>query len=590
MVLDNKITKKIHKAVELKLAGKNVEAINVFERILEARPYLPTVLKPLSELYVATMQYHKAAEMYERMIAVEDEEDLDGYFYVNYANALKFSGKYAAAEANYLRSLELLPNTPSVLIEYAQYQFDLELFEEAVELYDQALSIDKNSLIALIGKSIIFSQTNKFDEAEAVIRKALALYPNNPYALEGLVRITLAAKKYVEAEDILMKAINLYPDMVLLRLDQGLMYLRTYRLELALQSYNDVLKLNPNVKMAQISKAYVLTQLMQFEAALAEYDKLLQQGVDYDVMYKKSFTELQMGRFSSGWENHEARLQLEKYIFYTPLVKKMGITWHRNTPSVDSNVLVYSEQGLGDVIQMSRYIKKLIDNGLNVTFHVDKSLYPLFKTMPEIANTVVDERPVNYTQYTSVMSLPFEFQTDAETIPLPLSIDLPAQEITKWQNILGIKKSKRIGIVNSGNPKHINDYNRSILLKDLLQALPLENEYYLLHKDIREVDLQFLNTSECQHTVYIMKDHLTSFVDTACLCSMMDKVIGVDTSVIHLAGTLGKPTLLLLPYVPDWRWLLQTETTSWYPSITLLRQDEYGSWQSVWKKLPQYLS
>ena len=86
MVLDNKITKKIHKAVELKLAGKNGEAINVFERILETRPYLPTVLKPLSELYVATMQYHNAVEMYERMIAVEDEEDLDGYFYVNYAN------------------------------------------------------------------------------------------------------------------------------------------------------------------------------------------------------------------------------------------------------------------------------------------------------------------------------------------------------------------------------------------------------------------------------------------------------------------------------------------------------------------------
>lgn len=589
MVLDSKIAKKLHKAIELKLDGENDQSVIIFEKLLESRPYLPSVLKPLSELYVAQMQYQKAVEMYERILAVEDEEDLDGFFYVNYANSLKFSGKYAIADENFIKAIELIPNNPSILVEYAQYKFDLELFEEAIDLYEKALLLDKNHVIALIGKAIVLSKINEVVEAEILMRKALVLYPNNPYALEGLIRIYIFAKKYEEAEELLIKSINIYPEMVILRMNQGLVYMRTNRLELALQSYNAVLSINSNVKMAKISKAYILTQLNQFDEALIEYDSILESGIDYDVIYKKSFTELQLGRFEAGWKNHEARLKLEKYIYYTPAVKNMGKNWHRSTSNLDKSLLVYSEQGLGDVIQMSRYIKMLVDDGMQVIFHVDKNLYPLFKAMPSIAHTIVEERPVSYSQYVSIMSLPYEFRTTEETIPSPLAIELPKSCVIKWEKKLGESKNKRIGIVNSGNPKHINDYNRSVLLSELIQSLPIDAEYFLLQKDLREVDLEFIHSSECKYTIHIMSEHLTSFIDTACLCALMDQIIGVDTSVIHLAGTLAKPTIVLLPYVPDWRWLLNKKNTAWYPNVTLIRQNKYGSWENVWEELQQLI-
>ena len=589
MVLDNKLVKKLHKATELKLSGENDKAIVVLERLLQERPYLPAVLSPLAELYMAKMLHSKAADMYERISQVEDEEDLDAFFYVNYANSLKLSGKYTEAEPKFKRAYELLPTNSAILIEYAKYHFDYRHFEEATSLYEQALELDKNNIIALMNMAILFSEKNNFEEAEILIKRTLSIQANDANALATWAQICISAKKYETAEEILIKAISLYPEMVVLHINQALVYLRTNRLEQALENYNRILQINNEVKMAKVAKAYVLTQLNRFDDALREYDNILKVGADDDILYKKSMVELQMGYFHTGWGNHEARLNLEKYIYYTPASETMGNRWHRRNTNDDKSLLVFGEQGLGDVIQMSRYVKALKDEGMNVTFQVNTNLFPLFKAMPEIASTVVQERPVKYNQYVSIMSLPYEFDTDLNSIPELPKVDLPESDMLRWRDELGEKTVQRIGIVNSGNPKHLNDFNRSVNIKDLLQALPLESEYYLLHKDVRKDDLEYIHSAICKHKVFVLNEKINHFIDTACLCELMDIVIGVDTSVIHLAGTLGKKTILLLPYVPDWRWMLEGEQTPWYPSMTLLRQSEYGSWQNVWNKLSQYI-
>ena len=589
MVLDNKLVKKLHKATELKLSGENDKAIVVLERLLQERPYLPAVLSPLAELYMAKMLHSKAADMYERISQVEDEEDLDAFFYVNYANSLKLSGKYTEAEPKFKRAYELLPTNSAILIEYAKFHFDYRHFEEAISLYEQALELDKNNISALMNMAILFSEKNDFEKAEILIKRVLSMEANNPTALAILVQIYMAGKNNEAAEELLFKALSLYPEMVMLYFNQASIFLRTNRLESALENYNRILQINVDVKMARVAKAYVLIQLNRFQDALKEYESILEESRDDDVLYKKSMVELQMGYFHKGWKNHEARLNLEKYIFYTPASEKMGVRWHRKNSSDDKELLVFGEQGLGDVIQMSRYVKALKDEGINVTFHVNANLSPLFKAMPEIADSVVTERPRNYNQYVSVMSLPYEFDTDLNSIPELPKVDLPESDMLRWRDELGEKTVQRIGIVNSGNPKHLNDFNRSIKLEELLRALPIENEYYLLHKDVRKDDLEYIHSTICKHKVFVLNEKINHFIDTACLCELMDIVIGVDTSVIHLAGALGKKTILLLPYVPDWRWMLEGEQTPWYPSMTLLRQSEYGSWQNVWNKLSQYI-
>jgi hypothetical protein len=134
-----------------------------------------------------------------------------------------------------------------------------------------------------------------------------------------------------------------------------------------------------------------------------------------------------------------------------------------------------------------------------------------------------------------------------------------------------------VGLVWSGNPAHKKDHNRSIPLAELINRLPDSFEYVCLQKELRQADAELLGNSGIRHFGADLKD----FTDTAALCDLMDTVISVDTSVAHLAGALGKPTWVLLPFVPDWRWLLERDDSPWYASVKLYRQAEDRQWAPV---------
>ena len=155
-------------------------------------------------------------------------------------------------------------------------------------------------------------------------------------------------------------------------------------------------------------------------------------------------------------------------------------------------------------------------------------------------------------------------------------------KVTKWQAKLGKRTKPRIGIVWRGNPEHRNDHNRSLNLSQIIPYLPSNLEYISLQKEILNIDQETFHT---QSTIKQFDEPLNDFTDTAALCELMDLVITVDTSVAHLAGSQGKKTWVLLPYSPDWRWLLDREDSPWYPSIKLFRQNEIGDWSSVLEKI-----
>jgi hypothetical protein len=137
-------------------------------------------------------------------------------------------------------------------------------------------------------------------------------------------------------------------------------------------------------------------------------------------------------------------------------------------------------------------------------------------------------------------------------------------------------------LVWSGNPEHTNDHNRSIGLAALVQHLPAGFEYVSLQKDVRDSDKPVLESNP--HILHLGND-LGDFTDTAALCELMDVVISVDTSVAHVSGALGKPTWVLLPFNPDWRWLLDRDDSPWYRSVRLYRQPRVGDWGRVLDKV-----
>jgi hypothetical protein len=184
------------------------------------------------------------------------------------------------------------------------------------------------------------------------------------------------------------------------------------------------------------------------------------------------------------------------------------------------------------------------------------------------------------------MSLPLVFGTTLETIPAEVPyLSADEAKVAEWRARLGPSRGRRIGLAWSGNPEHKNDRNRSIALEALAPVLGLEAEFISVQKEVRPSDQATLDTYGIRHYGAVLQD----FEDTAALLMSMDLVITVDTAIAHLAGALGRPVWVLLPYVPDWRWLLQREDSPWYPTARLFSQSAPGDWGGVLQRVAEEL-
>jgi hypothetical protein len=173
-----------------------------------------------------------------------------------------------------------------------------------------------------------------------------------------------------------------------------------------------------------------------------------------------------------------------------------------------------------------------------------------------------------------ISSLPLVFNTTLETIPAATAyLPAPAQaRVQRWEDRLGPHETLRVGLVWSGNPRHINDRDRSMRLREMLPLLDIGATFVSLQKEPRPDDKVTLAGTR----IIDWTHELTDFAETAALASCLDLVISVDTSVAHLAAALGRPTWIILPYTPDYRWLLGRDDSPWYPSVHLFRQNQSG--------------
>ena len=330
-----------------------------------------------------------------------------------------------------------------------------------------------------------------------------------------------------------------------------------------------------------------LHELKRLDEAIAHHDKALSLKPDYqDASWNKSLSLLLQGDFENGLSLYENRWASEKV---SEIVGKRfvdGPTWLGKESLHDKTILIYGEQGLGDFIQFCRYVKLVAGLGAKVILEVPQSLTGLMKGLDGISQLVIKGEELPFFDYQCpLLSLPLAFKTNLDTILSPsgyINLDNYPNKIMEWKARLGSKLKPRVGLVWSGNPRHKNDHNRSILLRDILPFLSNQFEYVSLQKEVREVDKSTLDSNP---HILNFSSHLDDFLDTAALIDNLDLVISIDTSVVHLSGALGKKTLLLLPYVPDWRWLLDKDDSPWYPSIKLYRQTFIGDWNSVLDRL-----
>lgn len=398
--------------------------------------------------------------------------------------------------------------------------------------------------------------------------------------------------KLQEAAAEYRECLKFKPDFLRAKYNLGVVLGDLDQYAIAVEWLTQVIEVEPHHAEAHNSLGYVYSKQRLLEKAVEHYGAAVRLDGSYaKARFNLGMNLLQLGQFEQGWAESEWRWKTAEF---TPL-KCPQPRWQGEDIS-DKILLVHTEQGAGDAIQFVRYIPMAAQRCKKLVFVCTPALMKLFESVEGIDKIInagtlgLDEFDV----YLPLMSLPYIFNTTLETIPA----EIPYLRVPKDHQFetltLPQKKPKsfRVGITWAGSPTHKNDANRSCKLEDFLPILELASqmsqlEFYSLQKGDRIADLRHL-PSEIK--VHDLNEILDTYADTAIVMQQLDLVISVDTSVVHLAGALGRPVWTLLCYNPDWRWLVEGEETPWYPTMQLFRQPYPQDWQSVFQQVQQTLA
>jgi hypothetical protein len=509
----------------------------------------------------------------------------------NLGNSLKQVAQLPQAIESYEKAIELEPsfaqaynNKGVVLKELGQLQMAAISFGKAYEIrpdYAEAFNNHGNTLKELGQHE---DALHSFEAAIKTRPDLAEAYNNKGFVLQELERFEQALACYD-------KAIQIKPDFAQAHGNRGNSLKKLSRFEEALVCYERAISLKPDYAEAFYNMGVVNTELLRLLEAATCYDKAISIDESSVIVYRnRAMVNLMQGQFDGGWQDYEWRWKQSDVLpklrhFDKPL-------WLGKESLQNKTILIYAEQGLGDTIQFCRYAKSLAQLGCKVILEVPPSLMKLlqglqgvFKLVSSESTTVESALP-HFDFHCPIMSLPLAFKTDLASIPSPMPYLKGLEEKkVQWRGKLGAKSKKRIGLVWSGSTGHGNDKSRSMSLRQMLEGLPAQFEYVSLQKEVREVDEPYLKQSGLKHFGAELED----FVDTAALCELMDLVICVDTSVAHLSAALGCKTFIVLPYVPDWRWLVGRSDCPWYETVKLFRQSSSRSWDSVLENVAKEL-
>jgi hypothetical protein len=290
--------------------------------------------------------------------------------------------------------------------------------------------------------------------------------------------------------------------------------------------------------------------------------------------FNLGLTLLLKGQLAEGFKQMQWRFKTPEMRSFRP---KLAQPLWDGSDLPGQQILLYGEQGLGDIIMFSRYAPLVASRGARVLLMVPPPLVSLMQTLDGVESVIPATQPLpDFDVHAPLMSLPMIFGHDESTIPSKapyLRADPVRAEA--WKSRLADHLHQRaVGLAWAGNPKHRNDRNRSVPPAQLAPLAAVQSVAWVsLQKEASSSDRPNLPLLD-------WTSQLSDFADTAALIHNLDLVITVDTAVAHLAGAIGKPTWLLLPYVPDWRWMLNRADSPWYPSMRLFRQTQRGDWSA----------
>jgi tetratricopeptide (TPR) repeat protein len=466
--------------------------------------------------------------------------------------------------------------------------------DEALACMVRALAIQPDMVEAIGELSRLEFRRDRHEEALRAADRLLALAPAAPQSHFARARPLWKLGRLQESLEAVDKGLEHGQDVNALYL-RGILLAQMGRHEQALLDFEQLQKMPVDLADAPaqaasspsgvgrldalMSKAVLLHDLGRYDEALSAFDLALAQDATLpELQLNRAYSLFLTGDYERAWAAYESRwkIRVKGKVNAPPAY---GVPRWNGESLAGKTIVLFPEQGLGDAIQFMRYLPLVARDAALVLFQLHDALVPLATDLPGNCRLISTREQVSGVDYScSLLSLPRVFHTTLDNVPARVPyVRAEPQAVEHWQARLGPRRSRlRVGLVWSGNRDHANDHNRSIPLESIRRVAPADVEFYSLQKELRETDQEALDAWE---GLTHFGDELRTFMDTAALASLMDVVISVDTSVAHLAGALGRPLRLLLPFVPDWRWAVGRDDTPWYPTARLYRQPAISQWE-----------
>lgn len=518
------------------------EAIEALEMAVEVAPRSPEALNNLGNAYKESHEPAKAARYYRRALALSADFVMA---HANLANCLVELGELAQAEQHAHRAIELNPQSFEGWSALACTEERRGDYVRAIEVLKKALDVfpDQADWLLQLGSTYILAKQH--DAAIDVLQRALQCRPQFVEAMSNLGKALFEAGRLEEAERVLKEAIALRPTMCPLHVNLANVYVAMKQHVAAQACFDEVFRLDPE----NASAHFVLGMVLLVE-----------------------------GDFDRGWCEYNYRWQIDTY---KEGLKRLNAPQWCGEDLHGKTLLVHAEQGIGDSLHFCRYLALAKVRGARVIFECQPAIKRLMSSVRgcDVLIARGDALP-DFDMHVPLLNLPAVLGTRFETIPAAVPY-LQADDEAKlmWINRLAqLGGDMKVGIVWAGNPEHANDHNRSMRLAQLAPLASVSGICWVSLQKGGRVETQ---SGDIQFDMVDWADELADFSDTAALVDALDLVIAVDTSVAHLAGGLNKPVWVMVPFAPDWRWLLDRTDSPWYPSMRLFRQAVRGDWASV---------
>lgn len=423
----------------------------------------------------------------------------------------------------------------------------------------------------------------RLDEAIAGYTRVLAYQPAHPDAYNNLGVALRVRGKFAAAVACYRRALGIRPDNSGTWSNLGNVLRDLGRLEEAVAAHQRAVSLAPRSAEAVYNLGLVLKDMGQTDTAIACFVRTLEINPEHvDCHWDRALTHLMRGDLERGFAEYEWRWRRPDSPprgFPQPL-------WD-GSDLEGRTLLLHQEQGLGDTIQFVRYAPMIKERGATVIVECQPELARLFSGAPGVDMVAIRGGPLPaFDTFAPMMSLGRIFGTTLETIPAPIPY-LFAPDLHSAHLAVAPGTRLNVGIAWAGKPTHRNDRNRSCPFFHFIELMDTPGvAFYSLQKGERAADLR---DAACEALVADAGAVLHDLLDTAAVVEQLDLVITVDTALAHLAGAMGRAVWVLLPYVPDWRWLMGRDDSPWYPTLRLFRQERPGDWAGVFLRVREAL-